>query len=374
MRRSRKSNDQRPSLLFVYPNQFGYHTDSYKYCSYLKNSFSISYLCYDQGYPKLSIQGVDIFYMPYQSFRIKRLIDFYLQVLKYTYRNPIDILFVIQFKFSFVLGLLGSSKIKILDFRSGDLSENKTLRYIKNKILWFDSLFYQHVTSISEGLTGILKLNQSKTIILPLGGESFSLKEHSFNRIDLLYVGSLERRNIDQTIKGLALFLSKNENYIGSVSYTIVGFGKVNTLKKINQLIKDLEIGDIVKFIGRVPYANLSVFFEKCNIGVAYIPKKPYYDFQPSTKTFEYILSGLFTIATDTFENQSIINGKNGILCNDTPESFADAIQWIHDNINVLGDYKIRDSIKDSKWESIVDKILRPFLLSLLQPEGPNSK
>ncbi len=42
-----------------------------------------------------------------------------------------------------------------------------------------------------------------------------------------------------------------------------------------------------------------------------------FYNVQPATKIFEYSMSGLITIATDTFENK-INKWDNGILCDDT--------------------------------------------------------
>ena len=65
---------------------------------------------------------------------------------------------------------------------------------------------------------------------------------------------------------------------------------------------------------GRIDYYKLKPFFDKCNVGVSYIPIRDYYQYQPPTKTFEYGLSGLVTIATETKSNQEVINNCNGIL------------------------------------------------------------
>jgi len=50
----------------------------------------------------------------------------------------------------------------------------------------------------------------------------------------------------------------------------------------------------------------------------------PYYDCQPATKTFEYILSGMVCIATSTYENKKLINNINGVLCNDIQKALQE--------------------------------------------------
>lgn len=356
----------KPQLLFVYPNQFGYHTDSYKYCEYLKDSFNISYICFDQGFPKMDLPDISVLYKPYNIWRVKRLIRFFYQIIVYTHNKPIDVLFVVQFKFCFLLGLFVRARVKILDYRTGDLSKNGIIRYMKNRIMWFDSLFSNHISSISGGLRDILNLNRTKTLILPLGGDEFSSKTHTFNDLDLLYVGSLNKRNIDQTIEGFSLFLERNKSLVSSLRYTIIGFGNNRDIDKIKRTIDKYKLAKNVTFIGRVKYSELAKYFDQCNIGVAYIPKKPYYEHQPATKTFEYINSGLFTIATNTYENRKIINEYNGILCDDSPEGFALSIETIYNKRDKINDSEIRASLKDFHWEKIINTILKPYLRALL--------
>jgi glycosyltransferase involved in cell wall biosynthesis len=360
------TDKSKPHILFVYPNQFGYHTDSYKYCEHLQETFKISYICFDQGFPKMEMPGINVLYKPYNIRKIKRLIRFYNQIIEFTRNSPTDVLFVVQFKFCFLLGLFVRARIKILDYRTGDLSKNTIIRYVKNRFMWFDALFYNHISSISEGLRDILSLNRSKTLILPLGGDEFSKQVHSYNRLDLLYVGSLDIRNIDQTIEGIALCLERNILPVSSLSYTIIGFGNNNDISKIKRAIDKFNMGKIITFVDRVKYSELPGYFDLCNIGVAYIPKKSYFEHQPATKTFEYINSGLFTIATSTFENSKVICEQNGVLCDDTPASFAQGIELIYNRRDKINDPEIRASLKDFHWEKIVNTILKPYLNNLL--------
>src|SRR5512145_19719 len=152
-------------LLFIYANQFGYHTDSFKYSEYLRDTYEITYYCFDQNMEKINLNGVRIVYIPFNTGKIRRLIDFYRSVIKHTREEQYDIIFTIQFKFCFLIGLFAKGKSKILDYRTGDLSENNMIRKIKNRVMFFDSLFFKHISVISDGLRGQLCIKKQNTLI-----------------------------------------------------------------------------------------------------------------------------------------------------------------------------------------------------------------
>jgi glycosyltransferase involved in cell wall biosynthesis len=358
---------QKPRLLFVYPNQFGYHTDSYKYCEHLNTSFDITYICFDQGFERLVQPGVEVIYMPYNTGKLKRLAAFYSEVFKFTRNTRTAIIFTIQFKFCFLIGLFARSGVKLLDYRTGDLSPGTFVRRLNNILMRFDALFFRHISVISAGLREILHLSKVKTHILPLGADVLSARTHSSERMDLLYVGSLNSRNIHQTIEGIAIFLSKNKHLSSLVSYTIIGFGKNQDVEKITGCIENLRLNDTVHFLGRKRYTDLPAFFDACNIGVSYVPVTPWYEHQPVTKLFEYMLSGMPVIATNTYENRLIVNNINGVLINDTPEDFCNGLQSIYDRRNSYNSSEIRKSVEAYTWENIVNTNLKPYLLGLMK-------
>jgi len=92
------------------------------------------------------------------------------------------------------------------------------------------------------------------------------------------------------------------------------------------------------------------------------VPQTPYYDVQPPTKIFEYALSGLITIATNTAENRRFITDMNGVICEDNADSFCDAMEKVYANLDEYNDRKIRESLKEYNWEKIVKNILIPIL------------
>lgn len=353
-------------ILFVYPIQFGYHTDTFKYCEHLQNKYDIRYICFDQGLDQISLPGINVTYLPYNTGKIYRLFHFFHFLFQHTREEKIEILFTVQFKFCFLIGLFAKASVKVLDYRSGDLSSNNFIRKFKNQILWFDSLFFGNISVISEGLRDILHLTSRNTLILPLGGDVFSKLVHSYNRLDLLYVGHLHIRNIYQTIEGVALFLKRNVGTINKINYTIVGFGYEKDEERIRDYILKFKLGNIVHFLGRKKYTELPEYFDVCNIGVSYIPKTPYYEHQPATKTFEYTNSGLFTIATNTCENRKVITDNNGVLCNDDPISFCEALEKVYNRMDSIKENDVRCSLQNYLWSRIIDDILEPYFVKKL--------
>jgi glycosyltransferase involved in cell wall biosynthesis len=173
-------------------------------------------------------------------------------------------------------------------------------------------------------------------------------------------VGTLYKRNICETIKGVALFLKNNPSM--NLCYDIIGFGNKEDIYELQETINNESLQGKVIFHGRKNYTELSPFFEKSNVGISYIPIVPYYDCQPATKTFEYILSGMVCIATSTYENKKLINNINGVLCNDNPESFARALEEIKENKHKYNSEAIRETLMNYTWENIIHNVMIPTL------------
>ena len=107
--------------------------------------------------------------------------------------------------------------------------------------------------------------------------------------IKLLYVGTLNGRNINQTIFGLSLFLENNPE-IKNITYDIIGDGDKNELSDFKVLIQQNNLNNIITLHGRIPHFQLKPFFDSCTVGLSYVPMTEYYEHQPVTKTYEYIL------------------------------------------------------------------------------------
>lgn len=116
---------------------------------------------------------------------------------------------------------------------------------------------------------------------------------------------------------------------------------------------------------GRVGNTLLKPYFENANIGVSYVPITSYYNVQPPTKTFEYALSGLFTIATATDENKKVVSPTNGILIEDNAQAFCNALEWLDENRSNLREIEIRQSLVEYRWDLLIKKYMLPILNTL---------
>ena len=189
--------------------------------------------------------------------------------------------------------------------------------------------------------------------------------QKEYDDLRLFYVGTLKQRDINKTIEGLILFNKKYPEV--KFYYDIVGFGMPQEEELVKSLIKDNNLDDKIEFHGRINYEELVPFFEKANLGVAYVPMTPYYDCQPSTKIYEYVLSGMYCIATNTYENRILIEPINGIICDDNAESFCEALERYYKMDKTSFDSaEIRKSMAKYEWSNVVNGQLFAIMQKLV--------
>lgn len=344
-------------LLIINKAQFGYHTDYYKYCEYLKDDFSITFFCFDTGQKKLDMKGVKVKYISsngLKAIRGARFIFFALLTI-FTHKG---LVFVHYFQNSEVLKKVFPKRNMILDIRTLSIHPDKATRAHNDERLFAACKKFDLITVISGGIQKKLMQCDVCSVIIPLGSDIISDSSKKFDSIRMIYVGTLNGRNISDTINGLALFLKNNTDL--TVSYDIIGGGSEYELLK--EKIIELNLENFVKLHGIVPHFELKPFFDKANIGVSYVPITEYYEHQPPTKTYEYILSGLKCIATETYENQLVINDVNGQLCFDSPQSFARALEKIYHDFDSSDSVSIAKTLDNHTWQNIVSKKLQPLL------------
>ena len=213
----------RKKLLFVHPQQFGYGAGYFYYCKYLKNFFDIDFICYDQGFNKVYEEGVKVIYREIKGKRVFRLFKFIGFIIKYSRNKHIDVIFCFQIKFVFLIGLFDKSKNKILDIRTGSLSSTPIIRWIINKLILMNTLFFQKVTVLSESLRESIGIPLKKTTLLPLGADTIDNSKKEFNKMHLIYVGVFYKRNLDVTIEGFQKFYNKYSKQV-DIQYDIIGF------------------------------------------------------------------------------------------------------------------------------------------------------
>lgn len=353
---------QRNKLLIIDKHHFGTLTDSYKWCEYLRNDYSITMLCFDTGREKIPMDGIKFKYVNYSgNFAIRGIRFLLIAIWNALFFN--GKIMVVYFEKCQWLKFISPFKKMIVDIRTLSVATNAEQREKNDTLLRNACRYFDMITAISEGVKQKINLPNKHIKILPLGSDVISEKPKDYSTLKLLYVGTFAGRDLHKTIEGLAQFCKEYPNI--NISYDIIGSGFNNELEEYKTLAATLNVAEKITFHGRLPYNQLKPFFDKCNIGVSFVPMTDYYDAQPPTKTFEYILSGLYTIATATSSNKELITTENGLLIHDSITDFANAISRIWKTHTKLNEQRIRQSLEKYSWNNIINDILKPILIQL---------
>jgi glycosyltransferase involved in cell wall biosynthesis len=356
-------------ILIAGKDQFGHLTDSYQHAFYLRDCFDVTFFGRESGLAPLALDGVRIRHYAPSSNKIISYLKFLLNVLREIRSGEYDLVYISYFEGAGIFPLLVHGPIFILDIRTGYVRKSNFLRVIFNAVLTLESLAYKHVTIISESLRTMLHIGATKGHVLPLGAAVPTIAPKQFDTMRLFYVGSLEQRHIDRTVEGFARFYREGGKEIDA-TYDIVGFGLPGDEMTLRKAIAASGCPDAITFHGRVPYTQLQPYLERSNIGVAFIPKVPYYDCQPPTKLFEYLLAGMPVLATTTSENVRVVAEHAGVLIDDTAESVYQGLLTLRKNLPLFNSQAIRATVEDYVWERIVTHNLKPYLLSILDPQS----
>ncbi|MDR4651435.1 MAG: glycosyltransferase [Nitrosomonas sp.] len=341
-------------IVIITSAQFGYHTDTYYYCKYLKHRCNVTYIGWNHGLPPVALDGIEIISVSRKGglTRVLRLLNAIWR--QTTSKN--SIVFIPYFKLlSWFFRLIRPHNPMVLDIRTGSVEKSSILRFLYDNALKIETLFFKHITVISSGLSG--KLGLRNTRLLPLGAETISPADKVFDTCRMLYVGTLYNRRIETLIHGLADYHAQADTHDKKIFLTIVGDGSPGQLDGLIAIAAERGLNDIVAFTGRVPHDQLKPIFDTHNVGISYIPLTPFFDHQPPTKTFEYLMSGMPVIATKTNANQLIITSDNGVLIGDTTEEVCRGIKVMLQKLDRFSSEQIRQSCQDYEWPKIVDNL-----------------
>lgn len=353
---------QRKKIIFIDKHQFGDLTDVYKWCYYLRDEYDVTVICFDVGLKKSIIDGIKVKYVSSKGSFTIRGIRFYIYCL-WNLLLFKGLIVVVYYNHCDWLKRVLFWKKMMLDIRTLSVDPKPEVRKKYDNAIKNACGHYDKVSIISDGIKNKIGEAGKKAAILPLGADCISRNPKDYSAIRLIYVGTFNGRDLDKTIKGTALFCERHPEV--DLTYDIVGSGSGNELMEYKKMSLRLGLHDKVFFHGKIANHALGPYFEKANIGVSFVPITDYYNHQPPTKTFEYVLSGLFVIATATYEHKHIITPENGVLIQDTEKDFAQALEFIWQNRLLFNETKIRTSLSDYLWTNIVDKKLKPVLENL---------
>lgn len=344
---------EKDKLIYINKNQFGYHTDAYMHCKYAKFHFDILFICFDESYPKINEKGIKIIYIKNRGKYWNGL--FFMFTCFYQIFINNSIIFIQYFPGCSILKKIFFWRKMILDIRSVSISKNESINKAQNKKILTAAERFNCVTVITENVREYLKIPIEKTIILPLGTNILSEVDKDFkSTIEMLYIGTLDNRNIEMTVIGLANFINKYPSI--SIKYHIVGDGQMVVRENLKKIISQHAVSQHVFLHGRKSHFEIQNFFDLCQIGISFVPITPAYHLQPPTKTLEYLSAGMAVIATNTVENAKMINECNGILIQDNPNSFFDGLeQMLLNKRNTYQSKEIRKFVSEMGWNIVVE-------------------
>jgi glycosyltransferase involved in cell wall biosynthesis len=354
-------------ILIISHVQFGAVIAPYQYSRILKDRFAITYLCWDFGAARVDEPGVNVRYVSRQGGKIGRLVRLLRESIREIRRGEYDLVFVVYFQGCFVLPLFAGREAMVLDIRTGYVRSAGIRRRFNNFLIYLESLFFKHVTILSESLREDLGITARKCCLVPLGATHTQSSPKTFDEMRLLYVGTLQHRDMEKTVEGFSRFYDEKHECL-KMSYVIVGGGgRSGEAERLREAIRRSSCSREIQYVGWVDHKDLGKYFDEANIGVAFIPMEDHFQYQPATKVFEYLLAGMPVIATRTFENARTIDDSNGVLISDTPEDFCRGLHVLLEARHRFDSELISRSSAKYTWAYIIDNQLYPFLMGLLE-------
>ena len=229
-------------------------------------------------------------------------------------------------------------------------------------------LFENYLITGDNRTKQVYKLKDEKCLYIKLGMPVYgNKKELQKDKLRLLYIGTLNNREIHKIVIGIRKFV---DTYNIPIVFNICGFGNEDKIKKLKEIINDNKLADIVKYHGFVSYKEFTKFIEISNIGVSYVPNVPKYNGVSITKTVEYMLAGLPVIGTKNSFNSETINHFNGMLCDDNPESFCHTIKQIWDKFDAYKPDKIKETVKEYSMQSCIEEGYLPVVRKIAKEQN----
>ncbi|RYY15998.1 MAG: glycosyltransferase [Chitinophagaceae bacterium] len=360
------SLNMRPRILFFSYHQFGLLVDTVKYCEHLRGTYNITYLGWDYGKPKLELEGVAVKYVSRSGSLFRRNVNLLKALNHEVETGKYDIVFLHYTRGVSIVRLLHPKQRMIFDVRTLSVDPNRLKRKTYNTVLKVEGGLFRNRSVISEGVGTqigfknyhLLPLGADPILTAPVAGQT--------DRLRLLYVGTLLNRDVIKCVQGLKHYIEMTGD--SNVELTIVGDSSGNERQDILDYVdRHPSLAGKVTCPGRVPHQQLGRYFLNADIGVSFIPMTRWYNFQPPTKTFEYLLSGIPVIATKTYENVNLLKFEHmSALIEDNSADFSRGISELKIKLPHLNAQALKERYEGYSWQNIVDRYFSKMIDSVI--------
>lgn len=150
--------------------------------------------------------------------------------------------------------------------------------------------------------------------------------------LKFVYVGTLcPLRNLQKLFYAADILRNQREHF----RITLVGPDQSNGYYQ--QIIDQVNVNDFVTIEPSLPYNDIPAYLANQHIGLAYVPDRPTWHYQPTIKILEYRALGLPILSTDVASHREFIqDGVNGVMVQDSPESIAAGMRRFLDDREFL--------------------------------------
>jgi glycosyltransferase involved in cell wall biosynthesis len=142
-------------------------------------------------------------------------------------------------------------------------------------------------------------------------------------KVRFVYVGTLSRlRNLETLLRAFRRVLAVSNQF----QVDLIGPDTTNGYYQ--RCIAELGIGAVVSLLPPVHYTQIPTLLRTYDVGLAYVPDRPTWHYQPTIKVLEYRALGLPILSTDVASHREVVeHGANGLLVADSEEALADGIE-----------------------------------------------
>lgn len=236
-------------------------------------------------------------------------------------------------------------------------------------------LFYQKTCFCHEqaALRILGKQWRRRGAVVPVGvDEQFNTfafetavcQKNSAHPVKFIYIGTLSRlRNLERLLEAAKLLKQKTNRF----QLDLVGPDTSNGYYP--NVLTNLGVDSVAAIKPPVSYDQVPELLASYDVGIAYVPDRPTWHYQPTIKVLEYRALGLPIISTDVASHREVVQQNvNGILCGDSPAQLADAMyEFIRDDtfLKVVTE-KARSMRRGKSWLDVATMYVNLVYWSLL--------
>lgn len=265
-----------------------------------------------------------------------QVLSFIVRVRKFLIHTRPNILLGNKIPFAWVLWLFMPDGIKVI-FEIRQINENVSCSFIgrlkeQKTILGMKILtrsFCDHACFCNvKAARRILGENWAqRSTIVPIGIDPRFMNYDKFratlktndNRVRFVYVGKLSRlRTLETILFGVKRLVDEGEKF----QVDFVGRDAAHGF--YHNLIDKLKLNSVVRIKGPISYKEIPSMLARYDVGLAYVPDRPTWHYQPTIKVLEYRAFGMPIISTNVESHGGIIeDGINGLLIQDSVEGMS---------------------------------------------------